>query len=146
LCRARRERKQGNLSPCDVASRIVLIKGPSQNVWFRNSRRYHKDLTCGATRTAHQATEIAIETTSARQYSYWLIIFPKDVVLDNNIFSKDADNVDPKWNRQTSKADENAAEMDLFSVAMMWIIGEDGGRRTSNASSKPAAKDLFKTP
>jgi hypothetical protein len=126
------------------ANRLVRLKGPSQNGWFRNSERYHKNLTCASTKNVHQATEIEIERDDDRKSSYWLIVFPKDVVLDNHIFSKDADIVEPKWNSLTSTEQENVAEVKLYAIAMMWIIGEDGGRRTSTPSGTPVAKDLFK--
>jgi hypothetical protein len=129
--------------PAELDFRLVLIKGPSQNFWLRDSERYHKKLNCDATLNAHKATEIEIENDESRQNSYWLLVFPKDVVLDNQIFSGDANNVDADWNDQRVNSNENKSGKELYGIVMMWKIGEIGGRRITKGSRKPDVMKLF---
>jgi hypothetical protein len=131
--------------PAHLDFRLVLIKGPSQNVWFRDSDQYHASLQCFATKNVHKATGIAIEKDESRHHSYWLLEFPKGVVLDNKIFSEDPYDVKASWNRLTSSAKQNPTKLDLRGMVLMWQIAEIGGQRiTKKGTDKPDAESLFK--
>jgi hypothetical protein len=129
--------------PRDLDYRLVLVEGPSQNYWLRDSTRFHSDLKCNATEQAHQATEIEIADDINRQSLYWLLVFPKDIVLDNQVYSSDSFNVEPDWNQLTSGEKDNPVEKKLYGMVMMWKIAEIGGRRIAMAKRKPDPKKLF---
>jgi hypothetical protein len=131
--------------PADHEFRVILIKGPSTDFWVRDTERYHKTgkIACEATKTAHSATSIEIQKDVNRQFSYWLLIFPEHVVLDNRIFSEDATSIRPGYNGM--KVDETETEIGqkLFGLVVFWRIGEVGGRRVGNGQPKPDATKLF---
>jgi hypothetical protein len=43
----------------------------------------HKDRTCESTKNAHVASSLDIAGDEERQFTYWLLVFPGTIVLDN---------------------------------------------------------------
>jgi hypothetical protein len=130
--------------PDDLAQRLVLIKGPSQNFWFSNTDRYHTKLTCAVTKHAHKATDLEIQEDPSRQHAYWLLVFPEGTHLDNGIFSSDGNNVDARWNDMASDEKSNIAGKLLYGMAIYWNIGVTGGRRIAVTNAKADFSTMFK--
>ena len=70
--------------PPDLAKRAILIRGPSQSHWYGTSV-YNEDVKnlCNRTGLVQKSEQSAIPSSLDRKYSYWVIVFPEGVVLEN---------------------------------------------------------------
>ena len=78
-----------------------------------------------------------------RQITYWFLIFPEGVCLDNQIFSSDEITVEPAYNPMTVESVDSNVGKQLFGMAVHWTVAELGGRRIELGKAKPDAKTLF---
>ena len=95
--------------------RAVLIKGPSRDFSIRDSDRYHRKMACNATKNAHMATEIKIEDDLGLQSSFWLLLFPEGIILDNAF-------VETGWVKMIEH--NSPIGEPLHGMAVYWVIGE----------------------
>ena len=118
----------------------VLVKVPSRTGSQREIEHIVDNvLECSGTQNSFKKAYYC-EDEEARACSYYLIIFPDSISLDNMRFSGDYTNVVKEMKGITVKAeDRTAANM----VMVHWYIAIHGGRRTNNQSKKVAAKSLF---
>jgi hypothetical protein len=71
-----------------LKDRAVLIKGPSRSSWYSDVDVYHRRADhCENTKEKHASTVEAIQKDEGRWFQYWLLIFSKDVVLENSVLS-----------------------------------------------------------
>ena len=115
-----------------IAKRSVLIRGPSQDFWHQSSARYHQDNFCDKTRQVHDVLEAKIAETVSRRYSWWLIVLPEGVELENHIMSDDAVHVKKEamdLEETMKKLDEDDMEEEFTLVGMdiYWRIALKGG-------------------
>jgi hypothetical protein len=129
------------------SKRIILVTGPSRDYWQRSSNKYHATtkVNCPATKKAHSATEIAVEKLTARQLDHFLLCFPPEVVLENQIFSNDEETVPVYKNPMMlaiSDAD-NVFEKDMRALILFWRIAVKGGTKVGRGVSLEESKTLF---
>jgi hypothetical protein len=133
--------------PPEFERRLIMLKGPSQSSWERNTERYHatKKVNCARTKAAHSGTEIEISKDLARQQSHWLLVFPQGTILDNQIFSDDDGEVAVTLNPITSKTNDegNSFRKDMRGLVLFWCIAVAGGRKVGKVTKKPKATELF---
>jgi hypothetical protein len=138
---------------------LVLIKGPSQSLWFRDTENFHgKDAASegpSAIKAEHAATEIAIEADPVRRKdSYWLLVFSEDnIQLDNTIFSCD-ENTENVTNTVANdfvplKSYHPESRKTFTGLAIVWKIGLEGQsqrikKKQKEETVQPSLKDLFK--
>jgi hypothetical protein len=129
----------------EYAKRIILFKGPSQDFWRRTTERFHGTgkVDCTATKNAHSATEIAIEKNEERQTAFYLMCFPPGVILENQIFSRDEEDVPTNKNPMKSTAKQNMFEKDLRAMVLYWKIAVKGGVKIGKQVSNERDKDMF---
>ena len=123
-----------------------MVKGPSHDYWIRDTSCYHKFCKnqCKATEKAQQVVEISISCDEMRQFSYWLILFPKPILLDNCVFSKDKSEVDGDVVGVQLEANNNDMGKDLYSAIIYWRIAKkDAGKRIAETKQKRDPKSLF---
>jgi hypothetical protein len=136
----------------------ILIKGPSRSYWEapdilwnpdchdvknKNTHPFPHD---PATRKAHKATELAIESNAViREENWWLAEIPKekdddtDVALDNTILSGPSDKI--KKEVRKLKSVEFAG---LKGLVLVWKIAEIGGIQTEKQTeSFPDVQSLM---
>jgi hypothetical protein len=132
--------------PLELSRRLILVKGPSRSFWENNSDMYHGTgmVDCDMTRKAHTATEILLEKNHARQWQYWLLVFPQGTVLDNQIFSEDEDIIPMEGNPVMSDGKTNDFGKDIRGMVVYWCIAVAGGRRVENSSNRKKNKDMYK--
>jgi hypothetical protein len=132
--------------PPEFEERVLLIKGPSRDHWIHDTESYHetKRVQCDSTKTANQATQMAIEADQHdREFSYTLLLFDENIKLDNTIFSDDGHNLTTIINPLNKKGKENETKKDLYSTVVFWRIAIAGGKKLTNVSKKFTAQDLF---
>ena len=112
-----------------IKHRSILIRGPSQTLWHQSPVRYHKHLQCPATKNAHMSQQEKINKQPTRQYSHWLIVFPKDVMLENYIFSDDAIEV-------------RTESLDLFAKVELEDTDSEDEDSTESNSNKANPKEV----
>ena len=69
-------------------------------------------------------TQTEIDNDKTRKLSFWLLVFPKDVILDNPMFSNHA--TDVKKENVFMKAPMGS--LFLPSMAASWIVAKDYSR------------------
>jgi hypothetical protein len=136
--------------PEALRHRLVLVNGPSQSFWKRNTMQYHgEEPECIATKRAHNAAELEIAKDESRQTSYWLLVFPASISLDNTIFSEDTESVATDYRplrANVDDLDDDNAEK-VHGMVIEWRIAEHGGRRIHDGPGKPASlKNMYTTP
>jgi hypothetical protein len=137
-------------------SRAVQIRGPSQDFWHQNPELYHEELytqvegatnnlpkDCSSTLNAHKKLYAAIQGDPTRKYSYWLLVFPESVVLENHIFSDDSSNVRKHIHPMEAQFMDDDEVTDINGVDVFWRIAVSGGDRLQVPTS--ARKKLFKS-
>ena len=128
-----------------LASRAIMIRGPSQNHYHKSAELYHQDnVDCGNTFNAHQALQTAISKDVSRQYSYWLIVFPENVVLENFVFSDDDTHVKRHENDMLSTYMNDGDEMDIPAISLYWRIAVSGGEQVKHDTSTKKKKFAFR--
>jgi hypothetical protein len=123
-----------------LANCCVLIRGPSQELWHRRPDLYHEDPFCHQTALIHEAQQTAIKQSIVRLYSYWLLVLPKGITLENYIISQDSVHI-LKSTREMTQAfeteDEHGkAEMEtLYGMDVYWRIAVAGGNMVTDPGS-----------
>ena len=123
--------------------RTLLVKGPSREHWLRDHEMYHQKLTCNATKGIHSAMELEIDQDEHRQYKYWYIICPEDIMLDNRVFSDDDEHVMRYEVAMKIEASANDFDVDIHGLAIYWQVGEAGGQRVQSTKKEVDKKNLF---
>jgi hypothetical protein len=130
-------------------SRFVLVSGPSQSFWNRDTLRYHgATAKCEATKLSHNTTQVAIEADIMRQRSYWLLVFSESVTLDNSIFSSSDSVITPSFTKQTVAQNDilNGTGITMVGIVVEWRVGEAGGRTYDSGPAKPTLNELMSRP
>ena len=129
-----------------LASRSILIRGPSQDFWHASAERYHannQNINCENTKIVHTALETAISKNENRKYSYWLVVFPEDIVLENYVFSDDDTHITKHTNDMADEFKNDDDDLDIFGMSVYWRIAVSGGELV-NPVSAPKKKFDFK--
>ena len=120
-------------SVADFHNRALLVKGPSRSCWFDNVELYHRADFCKETKDSHFETRMKIASNEARQFQYWLLVFPPDVILDQ---SPDGDPDLVERNEIGIMEDVNGIQYrNLFVFWKVYL--RDGGVRTSEPEEVP---------
>jgi hypothetical protein len=123
----------------DGQSRSILIKGPSRDWWLTQPDLYGSQFKCDATKKAHAATGLAIGRDETRQWTYWLLIFPESIVLENVIFSGDPVEIDTHVIGMATTLEG----MNLQNCVVYWQVSEKFGGRRIKENTKSSIKNLF---
>lgn len=113
----------------DILKRSVIVKGPSNPSWLRNSELYHKKSACDITKRAHKGTELEISRDPKRKDQYWLLIFPRSTVLDNQVFSGHPTDLKRNVVPMEIKGSSNEFGKTIYGLAIYWVIAEKYGGR-----------------
>ena len=118
-----------NLYHPELLHRLIMVKGPSQNAWFKDNDVYHGTgmVNCWATKKAHNKTLQAIKNDPARQVVYYLLVFPEEIVLNNLVFGSDSflPKIANKMELEAKKSKK--VQKDLRGTAVFWKIAIVGG-------------------
>jgi len=129
-----------------LADRAIMVRGPSQDFFIKDTARYHADkdiIACAPTEKKHSATEQAIDDDPSRKLEHTLLVFKKGIKLENHIFSDDAVYIDVEVNDMTAPYDNDGEVIDVQGTTLFWRIAVAGGSKL--ASGKPKkGKKLFK--
>jgi hypothetical protein len=129
-----------------LADRAIMVRGPSQDFFIKDTARYHANkgnIACAPTEKKHSATEQAIEDDPSRKLEHTLLVFKKGIKLENHIFSDDAVFIDVEVNDMTAPYDNDGEVIDVMATTLFWRIAIAGGSKL--ASGKPKkGKKLFK--
>jgi hypothetical protein len=134
---------------CGYAKRAMLVKGPSQPSWLRDVKRYHTKLgkhkkSCPETERKHTNTSLEIAKNPERAHSYWLLLWPAGVVLDNQIFSNHPTEVEKGVVPMEVDKNGNEFKKVLFGMAIYWRITEKyGGTQVEDNKKTIDATMLF---
>ena len=142
--------EQFGLGP-EWKDRIILIKGPAQDFWLRNTQRYHSGknkIDCPATMKAHLATSVAIDEEDAQKrfWGYYILAFGPTIELDNQIFSREEGVVPIMNNPLTLKKDDadNKFGQKFLGMTVYWRIAVRGGIKIGQQKKREDdAKDMF---
>jgi hypothetical protein len=132
--------------PQNYARRCVLFEGPARDWWQGDTEKYHAsgNVGCDATRKAHTGTEILIEKTPSLQSVFYLVCFPPNVELNNQIFSSEEYTLELGQNPMKSPAAENDFDIDLCSMVLFWRIAIRGGIQVGKMGGKKKKANMFK--
>jgi hypothetical protein len=131
--------------PRAYKNRCIRVKGPSQDFWQNNAERFSKKTSIvEAVAKAIEATELAINQDESRQWSFWLLVFPSHITLDNKIYSSNDVDLDPDFNCMPISKTDNDFNKDIMGMVVCWHIAEAGGRMVTKTKKKPKASDFFK--
>ena len=120
----------------DYSNQAILIQGPSRIFWM-NHQGYHRKKVCASTEKAHLATINAIKADVSCQFSYWLLIFPEGVVLDNVIFSHDPEHM----SASSIGLMEPVGGVDFRTLMVNWVVAEKYGGRRVGGKKKTTIND-----
>jgi hypothetical protein len=131
--------------------RTVGVKGPSRSYWRRDAGRHHKKgVDCQVTKTAHEKTDTAIKADTDRQSSYFMIVFHKDLILDNQVFSGNMNtDLQPSNVAMKLKSDhvdnpfKKKIKVDVIGMCVWWRVAITGGTRIRDAKAEVDIDDLF---
>jgi hypothetical protein len=129
--------------------RTMLVKGPSQPSWLRDVKKYHAKLekqkkSCPETERRHTNTSLEIAKNPEYVHSYWLLLWPAGVVLDNQILSNHPTEVEKGVVPMEVGTNENEFKKDPFGMAIYWRIAEKyGGTQVEDNKKKIDATTLF---
>jgi hypothetical protein len=127
----------------------VMVKGPSRSYWMSDAEMYHQKGDCQITKNAHEKTNTAIKMDPNRQTSFYLIVFPKGIILENPIFSgnnsflqmwKNGMKLGPDHARYPFKKKK---KMDVVGICLWWRIGIAGRTIIRNGKAEADAVDFF---
>ena len=68
-------------------NKAILIKGKTRKSCYSELTTYHHQDTLKFVKEKHLKTKMQLKERADRDYSFWLLVFPKDVILDNSILS-----------------------------------------------------------
>jgi hypothetical protein len=133
----------------DFAKRAIVIKGPARSYWLSDVAMYHSKLTkegadCPETKRRHTHTALAISKDPPRKDAYWLLLWPKGTVLDNQILSNKATELKKGILGMDVDALTNPLGKHLYGMAIYWRIAEMyGGSQVEDNATKVDATKLF---
>jgi hypothetical protein len=78
------------------------------------------------------------------QWSFWLLVFPSHITLDNKIYSSNDVDLDPDFNCMPISKTDNDFNKDIMGMVVCWHIAEAGGRMVTKTKKNPKALDFFK--
>lgn len=136
-----------------LANRAVLIRGPSQDYWHQDAKRYHQPqedkVICEPTKKAHMVLQTNINESKDRLYSHWLLVFPQGTEMENFVMSHDAYHVMrnsfelysaiESWDPEKKKSEF----LDLLGMDVHWRIAVKGGEMISSPSVTEKTKRRF---
>jgi hypothetical protein len=134
--------------PLSYLNRLIVVNGPSQDSWVKNVNRFHQGtgkFTCSATKDAHTATQTAIKNNPERQESFWLLVFPQGIQLNNQILSTGHEHLLPKTvNSVTSKKEheDHIFNKEVKGMTLSWEIAVTGGEEVSTQDNDPNPDEL----
>ena len=105
---------------------LLMIKAPSLSHPFRNPNSLSsnpKEIL-----QAQKHTSNTINTTEERQTTYWLLVFPKRVSLDNMVFSN--------HERNTTKRVNMAHESGIVTTDIFWCMAVKGSAKDIGDTAK----------
>lgn len=121
----------------------LLLEGPSQSFWACDTERfYERCVTCAPSKAVHQAAEVAA-TDVKRRHSYWLIVFPKEVKLDNAIFSGNGNAIVDAEVVVLKHVDFESSTA-LLGCAIVWRIGLGGVTSTHHQEGSTTSQTHFR--
>jgi hypothetical protein len=133
----------------DFAKRAIVIKGPARSYWLSNVAMYHSKLTksgadCPETKRRHTHTALAISKDPPRKDAYWLLLWPKGTVLDNQILSSHATELKKGILGLDVDGSNNPLGKHLYGMAIYWrIVEKYGGSQVEDNAAKVDATTLF---
>jgi hypothetical protein len=128
-----------------LATRAVMIRGPFQDFFIRDTERYHADkdnIDCEPTKKKHSATEQAIKDDPSGQLEHTLLIFKTGIKLENHVFSDDAVYITAEVNDMVAAIDNDGDELEIVGTALLWRIAIAGGSKLASGRPK-RGKKLF---
>jgi hypothetical protein len=125
--------------PSEDKNPSILVRGPGRSEWMNKAEGYHQTLTCDSTKVTHLATVNDIKSDTDRQFSYWLLVFPESVALDNAIFSGDPVYIDSK------KVGLNMLDdgVDFKTCIVNWRVADKYGGRQLAEKKRTSVSDMF---
>ena len=69
------------------ALRQLIIRGPSRSLHYSDEEKFHWKKKCTVTYGIHAMVADDIERSPGRKFSYWLLQFPPEIILDNGVFA-----------------------------------------------------------
>jgi hypothetical protein len=115
-----------------------------------NAGMYHKKVDCQVTNTAHEKTDTAIKEDPNCQTSFFFIVFHKNLILDNYIFSGNNSILKISWNgmKLESKHEANPfkkkkKKIDVLCMCMWKRIGNTGGTSIHNGDVQEEVSNIF---
>jgi hypothetical protein len=134
--------------PAEYKKRIIIVKGPSHNAWYKNYKLYHaagNKVNCTSTAKSHKQTTLKIGKDLERQEVYWLLVFPSCIQLANQVFSDDEFVVPIGKNALINLAAENISKQDLRQLTLFWKIAVEGGEQVDTDDEGSDAEKIFAT-
>jgi hypothetical protein len=127
-----------------LATRAVMIRGPSQDFFIQDTERYQADkdnIDCEPTKKKHSATKQAIKDDPSLQLQHTLLIFKKGINLENHVFSDDAVYIMAEVNDMVATIDKDHGEdLEIMGTALFWRIAVAGGSKLASGGPKRGKK------
>lgn len=67
--------------------KAILTKGKTRKLCYSELATYHHQDNLKFVKEKHLKTKMQLKESADRDYLFWLLVFPKDVILDNSILS-----------------------------------------------------------
>lgn len=133
--------------PAKYNNRLVMVQGPSMDWCDRAANENEADNNkCKTTINALRATSNEIEEDPDRHWQFWILVFPANIVLNNQIFSDDdsflPSFVDVAFMKHSNS--DNPFGRDLRETTNCWNIAIKNGRRHGTRQRKQDLKKVFK--
>jgi hypothetical protein len=121
-----------------LAKRVVDVKGPSLSFQFRNQDEEETD-------TEHLALLRELEITPSRKHLHWRIIFPANLLINNDILSKGRFLKKGHLPLSIKKNHPlNECDKDFHVTLLRWRIAVEGGSREMGTQEKVDKRSFFK--
>ena len=98
--------------------KAILIKGKTRKSCYNELATYHHTNTLKFVKEKHLKTKAQLKENADRDYSFWLLVFPQGVVLDNSILSGNNKTVLMK----TSGTSEMKGTGNFLTLIVYWQI------------------------
>jgi hypothetical protein len=134
---------------CPFCKRAVMVKAPSRSAWLSDVEMYHASLAkqkkaCAETKRRHTNTALALKKDPDRAFSYYLLLWPTGVVLDNQTLSNHPTEVEKHLVPMNIYAAKNAFGKTLYGMAVTWRITEKyGGTQVEDNKASIDTATLF---
>ena len=104
-------------------NRAIMVKGRSRKSFYDENGSYHRRNFCRSTRRQHCNTTQDIKDHEDRWYTYWVLLFPPGVMLDNVIISGDP----TQLRMQSIGVHETMNGIQTASLVIYWVIAQRSG-------------------